>query len=80
LRDEAAGWLAADPAAQVALVGDWNIAPTDDDIWRIEASQRSTHVSEPERTAFTARNAEAKARATTLPSSSILADFRNLGL
>jgi exodeoxyribonuclease-3 len=56
LRDEAAGWLAADPAAQVALVGDWNIAPTDDDIWSVEAYEGSTHVSEPERTAFTAMN------------------------
>ncbi|QCH25786.1 hypothetical protein DSM43276_04072 [Mycobacteroides salmoniphilum] len=80
MRDEAAGWLAADPAAQVALVGDWNIAPTDDDIWSIEAYQGSTHVSEPERTAFTARNAKAKARATTHPSSSNWTDFRSLGL
>lgn len=54
MRDEAASWLAVDPAAQIALVGDWNIAPTDDDIWSIEAYQGSTHVSEPERTAFTA--------------------------
>ncbi len=56
MRDEAAGWLAADPAAQIALVGDWNIAPTDDDIWSVEAYEGSTHVSEPERTAFTAMN------------------------
>ena len=27
LRTTAAGWLADDPSAQVALVGDWNIAP-----------------------------------------------------
>ena len=27
LRTTAAGWLADDPAAQIALVGDWNIAP-----------------------------------------------------
>ena len=33
LRETAAGWLAADPDAQVALVGDWNIAPQDDDVW-----------------------------------------------
>jgi hypothetical protein len=33
LRADAAGWLATDPDAQVALVGDWNIAPQDDDVW-----------------------------------------------
>lgn len=56
LRDTAAGWLADAPDQQVALVGDWNIAPTDDDIWSVEAYQGSTHVSEPERSAFTAMN------------------------
>jgi exodeoxyribonuclease-3 len=54
LRDTAAGWLAADPAAQIALVGDWNIAPTDDDIWSVDFYRGSTHVSEPERKAFDA--------------------------
>ena len=33
LRDTAEGWLRDDPAAQIAFVGDWNIAPTDDDVW-----------------------------------------------
>ena len=32
LRDTARGWLTDDPKAQIALVGDWNIAPTDDDL------------------------------------------------
>ena len=32
LRDTAEGWLRDDPAAQIALVGDWNIPPTDDDV------------------------------------------------
>jgi exodeoxyribonuclease-3 len=36
------------------MVGDWNIAPTDDDIWSVEAYQGSTHVSAPEREAFRA--------------------------
>ena len=36
LRDTAAGWLRDDPSAQIALVGDWNIAPTDDDVWSVE--------------------------------------------
>jgi exodeoxyribonuclease III len=54
LRDTAAGWLADDPAAQVALVGDWNIAPQDDDVWDMSVFSTSTHVSEPERAAFRA--------------------------
>jgi len=49
-----AGWLADDPAAQVALVGDWNIAPQDDDVWDMSVFAQSTHVSEPERAAFRA--------------------------
>ncbi len=52
--DTAAGWLADDPSAQIALVGDWNIAPTDDDVWSVEAYQGSTHVTAPERAAFDA--------------------------
>src|SRR6476646_6018556 len=45
-------WLAEDPAAPVALVGDWNIAPQDDDVWDRSVFTHSTHVSEPERSAF----------------------------
>jgi exodeoxyribonuclease III len=52
LREAAAGWLAADPGAQVALTGDWNIAPQDDDVWDMGVFATSTHVSEPERAAF----------------------------
>jgi len=54
LRTAAQGWLAEDPDAQIALTGDWNIAPTDDDVWDIEAFADSTHVSAPERAAFDA--------------------------
>jgi len=54
LRDTASGWLAADPAAPIALVGDWNIAPTDEDVWDIEVFKDSTHVTAPERAAFNA--------------------------
>jgi exodeoxyribonuclease-3 len=54
LRDSARGWLKDDPAAQIAMVGDWNIAPTDDDVWSVEFYTGSTHVSVPERTAFEA--------------------------
>jgi exodeoxyribonuclease-3 len=54
LRSAAAGWLADDPAAPVALVGDWNIAPENDDVWDMTAFTHSTHVSPPERDAFRA--------------------------
>ncbi|MGY1638427.1 exodeoxyribonuclease III [Geodermatophilus sp. SYSU D00742] len=54
LRTTASGWLAEDPTAQVALVGDWNIAPQDDDVWDMRVFAHSTHVSEPERAAFRA--------------------------
>jgi exodeoxyribonuclease-3 len=52
LRDTAAGWLAADPDAAVALTGDWNIAPLDEDVFDISRFATSTHVSPPERAAF----------------------------
>ena len=52
LRAAGAGWLAADPAAQIALVGDWNVAPRDEDVWDIRAFAGSTHVSAAERAAF----------------------------
>ena len=35
LEASARGWLADDPAAQIALLGDWNIAPTDADVWSV---------------------------------------------
>lgn len=54
LRDAADGWLCADPAAQVMLAGDWNIAPRDEDVWDMRVFAHSTHVSEPEREAFAA--------------------------
>ncbi|GAB3589785.1 exodeoxyribonuclease III [Angustibacter peucedani] len=54
LRDAGAGWLEEDPQAQVALVGDWNVAPQDDDVWDMAVFQHSTHVSPPERAAFQA--------------------------
>jgi exodeoxyribonuclease-3 len=54
LRDTAESWLQRDPDAQIALVGDWNIAPTDEDVWDMEVFLEATHVSEPERKAFNA--------------------------
>ncbi len=52
LRETAGGWLEKDPEAQAALVGDWNIAPQDDDVWAMSVFASSTHVSPPEREAF----------------------------
>lgn len=54
LHHTSTGWLADDPGAAVALVGDWNIAPTDDDVWDPEFFRGATHVTEPERAAFRA--------------------------
>jgi exodeoxyribonuclease-3 len=54
LRESGAAWLAADPAAQVALMGDWNIAPRDEDVWSMDYYEGKTHVSAPERAAFAA--------------------------
>ena len=52
LRKAAHGWLETRPAAQIALTGDWNIAPLDEDVFDIARFAKSTHVSAPERAAF----------------------------
>ncbi len=54
LQETASSWLSRDPAAQIALMGDWNIAPSDDDVWDVEFYEGSTHVTTPERDAFRA--------------------------
>jgi len=54
LRETAAGWLAERPELPTALVGDWNIAPENDDVWDMTVFAHSTHVSPPERAAFRA--------------------------
>jgi exodeoxyribonuclease-3 len=45
-------WLAQNPTTPLALMGDWNIAPFDKDVWDIHLFAGSTHVSPPERAAF----------------------------
>jgi len=45
-------WLTENPGTPLALMGDWNIAPLDTDVWDLALFEGSTHVSEPERTAF----------------------------
>jgi exodeoxyribonuclease-3 len=52
LREAGLEWLEKDPQAQIALTGDWNIAPRDEDVWDMQAFAASTHVSPPEREAF----------------------------
>jgi len=50
LRETAATWT----DQPVALVGDWNIAPTDEDVFDMAQFATSTHVTPPERAAFQA--------------------------
>ncbi|MCS5723746.1 exodeoxyribonuclease III [Herbiconiux sp. CPCC 203407] len=54
LAAETRTWLAAHPSQPLALMGDWNIAPFDTDVWDRSVFEGSTHVSEPERAAFRA--------------------------
>lgn len=54
LRAEGARELAEDPQARVAFVGDFNVAPHDEDVWSMEFFEGKTHVTEPERAAFQA--------------------------
>jgi exodeoxyribonuclease III len=54
LATETRGWLASHPDQPLALMGDFNIAPFDIDVWDIAAFEGRTHVSQPERDAFTA--------------------------
>ncbi len=41
-------------SGDVAVLGDFNVAPFDDDVWDVEALEGMTHVSEPERAAIRA--------------------------
>ena len=52
LADVAAQWLAQHEGGALAMMGDWNIAPLDEDVWDRAVFEGSTHVSEPEREAF----------------------------
>lgn len=54
LATQTRAWLAADPTLPLALMGDFNIAPFDHDVWDIAAFEGKTHVSAPERAAFAA--------------------------
>ncbi|PWD51676.1 exodeoxyribonuclease III [Serinibacter arcticus] len=52
LRDSAEQWSAS--PTPTMLVGDWNIAPLDSDVWDRAFFEGSTHVTVPERDALTA--------------------------
>jgi exodeoxyribonuclease-3 len=54
LAEAGRGWLAQDPQAQVAFMGDWNVAPTDDDVWSPEFYADKSHTSPQERAGFRA--------------------------
>jgi exodeoxyribonuclease-3 len=54
LAAETAAWMAAHPGKPIALMGDFNIAPLDIDVWDIALFEGKTHVSQPERDAFAA--------------------------
>ncbi len=49
--DHLDGWVRDrnDPADSLALCGDFNVAPTDNDVWDPAAAHGATHVSVPER-------------------------------
>jgi len=55
LRDTVAADLATHP--HLAVLGDFNVAPTDDDVWDPAVFAASTHVTPPERTALEALRA-----------------------
>ncbi len=57
LASDTRDWLAAHPNEPLALMGDFNIAPFDHDVWDIMAFEGKTHVSQPERDAFAALEA-----------------------
>jgi exodeoxyribonuclease-3 len=47
-------WLTAtaSPDDPLAILGDWNVAPEDRDVWSVAAFEGATHVTEPERAAL----------------------------
>jgi len=52
LRQVTAERLSASPDEPLALMGDWNVAPLDADVWDMAVFAGATHVSQPERDAF----------------------------
>ena len=54
LATQATKWMRENPEQPLALMGDFNIAPFDHDVWDIAAFEGKTHVSDAERAAFQA--------------------------
>ena len=54
LRDETECWIKANPEQPLALMGDWNVAPLDSDVWDPAVFEGHTHTSPAERDAFAA--------------------------
>lgn len=54
LRAQTRAWREAHPELPLALCGDFNIAPHDEDVWDMAAFEGKTHVSPRERAAFQA--------------------------
>lgn len=52
LATDTVNWLSESPELPLALMGDWNVAPFDTDVWDMSEFVNSTHVSELERQAF----------------------------
>lgn len=52
LANEVENTLTEEPDKQLLLLGDFNIAPLDEDVWDIRVFDGATHVTEPERAAF----------------------------
>jgi exodeoxyribonuclease-3 len=52
LARDMSAWMVANPDEPIALLGDWNVAPFDTDVWDVDQFVGSTHVSQPERDAF----------------------------
>ena len=44
LRRAATSWLETEPDLDLALAGDWNVAPRDEDVWDMAAFEGATHV------------------------------------
>jgi exodeoxyribonuclease-3 len=52
LASDTQAWMAGHPGEPVALMGDWNVAPLDSDVWPTWDFDNNTHTSAPERAAF----------------------------
>ena len=52
LASDTKAWMSEHPDTPLALMGDWNIAPLDTNVWPTWDFENNTHTSAPERAAF----------------------------